>query len=369
MKKAEKIKELIAEMIQSFNKRGLNRLPTERSLSVKFGVSRDTVVKALTSLEMDGYVERRQGSGTYIVDSSAHKDITIGLVFEIPFHKAQAQSDLIYRGLSFWAETLGVKLQAFESVREELKQPIDTIPVMKATTAGLLDGILVCTRLSAGIAAALSAKLPLIMLGHDLSQGRVTSVVSDHFRTGFIGACHFLSSGHRRIAYISDYLKHPVAYAHLSGARCAMELENLTISDDDCLETLVNAETFIKNVESFFAKGNHTAALVRHDVTASQLIRTLKKIGKRVPEDISVIGVGNYNSGFNSELELTSIDSGYSQMCEIALKNIVAKVKRIRGENVELPFGNSQLYTVEPKLVPGETVRNLCETTTEKCCS
>jgi DNA-binding LacI/PurR family transcriptional regulator len=95
----------------------------------------------------------------------------------------------------------------------------------------------------------------------------------------------------------------------------------------------------------------------------------LKKIGKRVPEDFSVIGVGNYNSGFNSELELTSIDSGYTQMCEIALKNIVAKVKRIRGENIELPFGNSQLYTVEPKLVPGETVRSLCETTTEKCCS
>jgi len=369
MEKSAKIRKLLTSMLEASLRDNKTRLPTERKLAATLRVSRSTIVKVLSSLELDGFIERRQGSGTYIVDPSAAKDITIGLVFEIPFHKAPGHFDLLYRGLSAQAEKMGVKLQAFESVREELSQSLEGIPVMKAISAGLLDGILVCTRLSVDIVAALGAKLPLIMLGNDLSQGRVISVVSDHYRTGFIAVRHLLANGHRRIAYISDYLKHPVAYAQLSGARCALEPEGLDIADSDCLETLVNTETFRQNVESFFAHSDHTAAFVRHDITAAQLIRALKKTGRRVPDDFSIVGVGTYHSGFNVDLDLTSIDSGYDRMCEIALGTIVANIRRIKGENAELPFGDSHLYTVNPKLVEGETVRDLCETTAEKCCS
>ena len=49
-----------------------HRLPTERSLAKKFDTSRATVRQALTVLEVEGWVERRAGSGTYLraVDSS-----------------------------------------------------------------------------------------------------------------------------------------------------------------------------------------------------------------------------------------------------------------------------------------------------------
>lgn len=43
------------------------RLPSERSLSTRFGVARGTLREGLKELETKGYVERRQGSGTYVV--------------------------------------------------------------------------------------------------------------------------------------------------------------------------------------------------------------------------------------------------------------------------------------------------------------
>lgn len=45
------------------------RLPSERALSEEFGVARGTLREALKQLEESGYVERRAGSGSYVVYS------------------------------------------------------------------------------------------------------------------------------------------------------------------------------------------------------------------------------------------------------------------------------------------------------------
>ncbi len=44
------------------------KLPTERELTEQYGVSRITVRQALDKLSQDGYIQRRQGSGTYVSD-------------------------------------------------------------------------------------------------------------------------------------------------------------------------------------------------------------------------------------------------------------------------------------------------------------
>jgi DNA-binding FadR family transcriptional regulator len=43
------------------------RLPSERDLAERFGVARGTLREALKQLEASGYVERRAGSGTYVI--------------------------------------------------------------------------------------------------------------------------------------------------------------------------------------------------------------------------------------------------------------------------------------------------------------
>lgn len=62
--------ELIVEKIEAFfieeNKVPGDRLPSERELSSRFGVSRTSVREALKALEMAGFVEIRRGGGSYI---------------------------------------------------------------------------------------------------------------------------------------------------------------------------------------------------------------------------------------------------------------------------------------------------------------
>ena len=53
------------------------RLPPERDLATEFGVARGTLREGLRELEQAGFVERRQGSGTYVTHGSEESSPTI----------------------------------------------------------------------------------------------------------------------------------------------------------------------------------------------------------------------------------------------------------------------------------------------------
>jgi len=53
------------------------RLPPERNLADEFGVARGTLREGLRELEQAGFVERRQGSGTYVTHGNEDSSPTI----------------------------------------------------------------------------------------------------------------------------------------------------------------------------------------------------------------------------------------------------------------------------------------------------
>lgn len=50
-----------------------DRIPAERQLAVKFGVSRMTLRQAIKTLEDEGILERRLGSGTYVASQKVQE--------------------------------------------------------------------------------------------------------------------------------------------------------------------------------------------------------------------------------------------------------------------------------------------------------
>lgn len=56
----------LSEQIQSGNLQTNSRLPSERDLASRFGVSRPTIREAMIALEVSGLVEVRSGSGVYV---------------------------------------------------------------------------------------------------------------------------------------------------------------------------------------------------------------------------------------------------------------------------------------------------------------
>ena len=69
----EQLREIISDSIQN----GINKLPTEQELAVRYRVSRQTVRAALAVLEDEREIRRIKGSGAYITGLSSLEDRNI----------------------------------------------------------------------------------------------------------------------------------------------------------------------------------------------------------------------------------------------------------------------------------------------------
>ncbi|RDV29150.1 FadR family transcriptional regulator [Alteromonas aestuariivivens] len=65
-----KVAEQISNLVKSGELSSGQRLPSERDLAEKLGVSRPTIREAMIALELAGIIEIRTGSGIYVLDQS-----------------------------------------------------------------------------------------------------------------------------------------------------------------------------------------------------------------------------------------------------------------------------------------------------------
>lgn len=74
------------------------QLPNERELSELYGISRITIRQALSALVADGYIERRQGAGTFVADrpDPVQHDLGLTVPWRDRFHDAGLSAESIH---------------------------------------------------------------------------------------------------------------------------------------------------------------------------------------------------------------------------------------------------------------------------------
>ncbi|WP_208978725.1 GntR family transcriptional regulator [Pseudovibrio denitrificans] len=121
-----------------------DKLPTERKISEDLGVSRSLVRDAMIMLEVQGLVDVRKGSGTYVLrlpgdvtpDSALETDIG-------PFELLQARQ-LLESNIAAFAATMATKATSSRCVKHWPKNGMKSSPVqeairrMKSSTVWLL---------------------------------------------------------------------------------------------------------------------------------------------------------------------------------------------------------------------------------------
>ncbi len=312
-----------------------DKLPTEKELAQAHRVSRQTVRQALDHLVSLGFIEKRQGSGSWVLSGartggSSRVAIVTSYIdnYIFPSILQDIQNILTRRNYSalLYATQNRPALER-DILQNLLRQNVDGLIVEGAKTALPTPNLDCYERLD-------RAGIPVIFLHGCYRELKDAVCVSDdNFGGGYLLVRHLLAKGHTKIAGIfkSDDIQGHQRYA---GFLAAMRDAGLSIQDDRTYWYTTEERRFLLDyghtemLEHFlhFYLRDCTAVVCYNDEIADRLIRHLLRAGRKVPGDIAVVSIDNSYYSDLCPVRITSLAHEAHKMGELAAQLLLARI-------------------------------------------
>jgi DNA-binding LacI/PurR family transcriptional regulator len=337
------------------------RLPSEAQLVKRFGVSRPTVGRALRELQDQGLVDRRVGAGTFVRSVSpgpASGRRQFGLmipglgtteIFEAICGELAGLARVREYGL-LWGSGTRPGPDTDSSVREVeqwceqfIKREVSG--VFFAPFEGMPHQVEVNQRLAERLR---KTGIAVVLLDRDLGQFPTRSefdlVGVDNFGGAYLLAEHLIKLGCRRPAFVMRPLGASAVAGRIAGVREAMLDHEMAVPARLVRIGEPDDPAF---VDELTADGQVDAAICANDQTAALLMRSLERIGVRVPRDVRVVGFDDVRLAALLSVPLTTI---HQPVRDIAVTAFRAMMDRIADPT--LPPRN---FTLSARLVVRES--------------
>lgn len=171
--------------------------------------------------------------------------------------------------------------------------------------------------------------IPLIQLHYRpkyCSAESINYIFSDNFTGGILATNHLIEHGCKNIMCITIKSEHPEILERREGFLNAMKANNLPVDKNLIIEaecTFMNGEKIIKEYKDILPRID--GIFVHADIMALGVIKALKYLGYRVPEDIRIVGYDDIELGTYFSPKLTTIhqpkealaEKACSKLCEI----------------------------------------------------
>ncbi|NVK57078.1 MAG: LacI family DNA-binding transcriptional regulator [Alteromonadaceae bacterium] len=153
----------------------------------------------------------------------------------------------------------------------------------------------------------------------------------DNTLGGYLATRHLLDIGHTNIAYIAGSLFKDDAINRLNGHRKALAEANVAYQDGLTYEGNFQARSGTEGIRALLASGaKFSAVACGNDEMASGAMIALREAGRRIPEDISVIGYDNIDFASYLSPGLTTMDYPVQKIGNMAAHWVL---ERVYGHN------------------------------------
>lgn len=170
-----------------------------------------------------------------------------------------------------------------------------------------LDGVIASSMAPEALAALGEGGLPLVMLDTDPEGDRAAATVNLDIADGMRQAAgHLLGLGHRRLAHLAADVD-----TWTFGVRARALAEAVAGTPDAAVRTqpseLSVEEALHAATRAFSADPRPTALICDDDLLAAGACKAARRLGLRVPEDVSVTGFDDLSLATALEPELTTV--------------------------------------------------------------
>ena len=178
--------------------------------------------------------------------------------------------------------------------------------------------------------------IPLVVLdptGEPLHQ--TPSVGATNWSGGLAATRHLLELGHRRIGMLSGPTEWPCCRARLDGFRAAMDAAGVPVDPELVRVSTLYVEGGMRDgAELLRLPDPPTAIVTANDFQAMGTYQAARRAGRRIPEDLSVVGFDDLQFAAWSVPPLTTVRQPLARMGATAAELVLALAA---GEQPEQP--------------------------------
>ncbi|HEY3398971.1 MAG TPA: GntR family transcriptional regulator [Armatimonadota bacterium] len=288
--KYRQVKDSLAKDIEAGKYQLGERLPSEKELAREFEVSIITIRQAVEALSREGFVEKVQGSGTFVrhLRNGTQRKLW-GLVvpsFGRNWYPAIAE------GLQDVGKTAGVQVMLVATAGDE--SPGESLHRMVALGA---EALVISPRMSPlavePLQALAEAGTHIVVCTTRVDGFDAPRVVFDFQEDGRRTAEYLLGLGHERIAFLS-HPRMPFTDRMFAGYREALVAAGLTPYPQEGVYAVSSDHTDLYRAARDLLAINPrpTAVMTSQDEAAYHVCQAAQDMGLRVPEQLSVMGYG-----------------------------------------------------------------------------
>ncbi len=338
-------KQLINELSGNRFRPG-EKLPSERDFAERLDVNVRTVRRAFRDLVLGGIVEKRIGSGTYLkikLDSSWH-DRAINVVLENTYDgTVQHMIEMAARKVS---ERRNRKYRIIFTDREEL-------PKLLKSCVNYRQPTILCLNNLDGISKVFDAPELFVAFSSMIYQDGIPCIQCDDTKGIRMLIEHLHSLGHKRIAFLRQEDK---AGDGLAERQSAVWTSALGTDFDSDLKLMIDdvpgyfMEHAFNTVSKALKQTEFSALICATDELMYGATAALREAGKRIPEDVSVVSIGNTPLSWYASPPITCYDPDIESHIEQAIDML--------DFNHENPDKIEKLRLVDPELIVRKSTTN-----------
>ena len=361
-KKQRLIYESVRKRIEIGDFKPGDRIPSDSDLVREFGVSRPTVAKALRELEKSGLVQRRAGSGTYVLQHEGggkqfgllipglgDTEIFEPICGEMARVAHENGHTLLWGGSSSSSTSIEDKsVAAWNLCQTYIQNQVGGVffaPIELADNQDQMNHQI--------IDAFTEAKIPIVLLDRDYvhypERSTYDLVGIDNRRVGFTITKHLIDRGCKKILFFARPGSASTIDARIAGF---MEAK---VSTDNAFdpETVFRGDPKDRQYVQKMLDDQHCDGIVcGNDVTAGHLMRSLEDIGVSVPSEVMVAGIDDVKYAELLRVPLTTVHQPCSAIGDAAFCTMM--------QRIQYPDAPARNVLLECELIVRDsTLRNL----------
>ncbi len=224
-----------------------------------------------------------------------------------------------------------------------------------------VDGIILMEPVHTAKSSFLARRMPVVVLGRHMRRG-LPSVTYDNVGGARLAAEHLLDLGHETVWHVAGPLTWTAAIDRMSGWKAALQDRGRPVPEISGGDWTAKSGY---NLGIELARNqNVTAIFASNDEMALGVVRALVVSGRRVPEDVSVVGFDNMPETEFVTPPLTTVRQDYELAANKALEMLVALLEGRRPSIKHVELGNDLVLrasTAPPRSTGGRDAKTVHE--------